>query len=323
MAREWTEIVAQIEAHYPTAAGGTGQDSRLQLNLARFASSFFKDMERKRRWSLAYIATPFTTTAALATYPIPANITAIRHLYYLLPSGGVPVELELYDPGELRLAFGEGVNSQQGSPRAFAILGTNVQLFPIPDDNAGANYTLVIEGYQTLKPIVETTGSTAALGPTLTVPSNLYLTDRGIANAGSYLSVRGAGNAGPSGVADTLFTNWTAFVGTTQLTMATAASANTTVVQTFFNSWNWLIDAFDLVVLFGVLREVAAYEKENFVVWEKRLEGALDEMAQYDADRQKTLMQMGTAVTAQRLGQLARLDARGRWGIGGLGGVWF
>lgn len=312
MARDWTEIVAQIEAHYPTAAGG-GQDARLQANLSRFCNSLFKEMERKRRWSLAYGTGTFTTVAGTAVYNIPSSITAISHLYYLLPTGAV-VELENYDAGELRRIYGEGSAPPRGAPKGVAIEGTTIQLFPVPDDNAGANYVFIVEGYQTLKLLVETTGTAVAANATLTVPSTSFLTSRGVATLGDYLSVRGAGNLGAGSVADTFFTNWTALPSGTTVTMGAVAPTAVTSGQAFFNSWNWLIDGFDLVVLFGVLREVAAYEKENYAVWERRYQDALMEMQQYDADRKKFLDSMMTAVTGQRMAQLAQLDSRTYWG---------
>ncbi len=266
-----------------------------------------------RRWSLAYSTSTITTAAGTASYAIPGTILAMSHVYYLTDSGS-PVELENYDAQELRRIYGEGANSIQGPPRGFAVEGANLQLFPVPDTNAGSNYTIVVEGYRNLLQIVETTGTTVAASATLTVPSSAYLTARGLSTTGSYLSVRSAGNLGPSSVADTHFTNWTAFPAATTVTMSTPAITVATATQVFFNSWNWLIEAFDLVVLFGVLREVAAYEKENFGVWQQRLDAALDEMAQYDADRRKTLISMGTAVTGQRQAQLAMLDSKLWWG---------
>ena len=120
--------------------------------------------------------------------------------------------------------------------------------------------------------------------------------------------MRGAGNLGALSVADTLIVPWTAFPSGTQVTLGSNAIGNTTNAQVFFNSFNWLIDGFDMVVLFGVLREVAAYLKENFDVWERRYQAALEEMAQFDFDRKSNLEKMATAVTGQRQAQLRILD---------------
>lgn len=320
MAREWIEIVEEIEGQYPTARGASGQDTRLQLLLSRCANSFFKSMERKRRWSLAYKVMNVVTTPGVAVYTIPAPVLLMSHVYYLRPTG-MPVVMDSYDAMELRAMYGEGSNSVPGAPRFFAVEGTQVQIFPKPDDNAGANYTMVFEGYQSLVPLVETIGTTTANNATLTVPSTVYLSDRGIANAGASLSVRAVDNAGPNGPS-TLLTDWTALATPTTVTMADNAIAAASNVQVFFNSLNWLIQDYDLVVLFGVLREVAAYEKENYTIWAQRLNDELDEMQQFDVDRRRTLISDATGLTAQRLAELARLDSRIFWGGLPFGAWW-
>lgn len=321
MAREWIDIVEEIEGQYPTARGAVGQDTRLQLLLSRCANSFFKSMERKRRWSLAYKVMNVTTVPGTAVYTIPAPLLLMSHVYYLLPSGQ-PVVIDSYDAMELRSVYGEGSASVPGPPRYFAVEGTQVQIFPVPDTGpAGANYTIIFEGYQSLVPLVETIGTTTAASPTLVVPSTAFLTTRGVPLVGTGISVRAADNAGANGPG-TLFTDWSAMPSATQVTMTTNAIAVATNTQVFFNSLNWLIQDYDLVVLFGVLREVAAYEKENYTIWAQRLQDELDEMQQFDADRRRTLMSDATGLTAQRLAQLARLDTRYFWG-GLPNGAWW
>lgn len=307
MARDWTELVAVMEGEYPTSIGSGGQDNVLRSSLVKYANSLFKEIERKRRWSLAYGTTSFTTVAGTQTYVFPTQLLVISRLYYLLPTGQ-PITLENYDPQELRRMFGEGPNSPPAPPRYFAINGATIELFPVPDDNAGSNYVFIAEGYGALTPIVETTGTTTAANATLTVPSSAYLTARGVLAAGANVSVRGAGNLGALSAPDTLIVPWTAFASPTTVTLGSNAITAATSAQVFFNSFNWLIDNFDMVVLFGVLREVAAYLKENFDVWEKRYEYALEEMAQFDFDRKSTLEKMATAVTGQRQAQLRILD---------------
>lgn len=316
MARDWTELVAVIEGHYPTAVGSSsGQDNVLRSSLTKFANSLFKGIERMRRWSLAYnVAPPTVTVAGTQSYPFPSSVVVISRMYWLL-STGQPVTLELYDAQELRRTFGEGPNAQPSAPRYYAINGTNIELFPVPDDGAagngaGTNYSLIVEGYGALTPIVETTGITTAASTTVTVPSSAFLIARGLATAGTNVSVRGAGNLGALGAADSLITNWTAFPTPTQVTLASPAitAVASPGAQVFFNSLNWLIQDFDKVVLFGVLREVAAYLKENYDVWERRYMTELEEMAQFDFDRKSNLEKMATAVTGQRQGQLRSLD---------------
>jgi hypothetical protein len=226
----------------------------------------------------------------------------------------VVVPLDSYDQAELRATFGQGSVPPPAAPRYFSVEGTNLEFWPVPDDNAGANYQIFIEGYTALTPLVETTGTTVSASPTLTVPSTVYLTDRGLPTLGTYVSVRGAGNLGPGSVAGTFLTNWTALPSATQVTMGANAPNSANGVQVFFNSLNWLIQEFDLVVLFGTLREIAAYEKENFAMWEQRLNAELDEMAQYDVDRRRTIYSDATGLTSQRLAQLSRIDARIFWG---------
>jgi hypothetical protein len=317
VAREWTDIAAEIEGQYPTARGFGGQDARLQLCLSRFANSFFKFFERTRRWSLAYKVVTITTTPNVAIYTIPAPMLTLSHVYYLTPTGA-PVALDSYDAQELRTVYGEGANSIAAAPRFFAVEGTQLQLFPKPDTNGGSNYSIFLEGQQSLPQMVETTGEIAGASANLVVPSSAYLSDLGLAATGTYVSVRGAGNLGPATAqiqAGTLLTSWSAFPDPTHVTLgANAATAVSTPGQVFFNSLNWLIQDFDLVILFGVLREIAAYLKEDFVTWDKRLQNELNELQQFDVDRRRTLISDGTGLTSQRLAQLARLDGRIFWG---------
>jgi hypothetical protein len=299
-----------MEGEYPTAIGSGGQDNVLRLSLVKFANSLFKEIERKRRWSLAYGTTSFVTSAGVQLYTFPTSLLVISRLYYLLPSGD-PITLELYDAQELRRIYGEGPAAPQSMPRMFAINGTQIELFPPPDTNGGANYTIIGEGYGALTPIVEATGTTVALSTQLTVPATGYLTSRGVPAAGSAVSIRQAGYAGINSTPDTWITPWTAIPDATHVTLQNAAITAVVSGQVFFNSFNWLIDGFDMVVLFGVLREVAAYEKENFDIWDKRYQAALEEMAQFDFDRKSTLERMATAVTGQRQAQLRILDFPG------------
>lgn len=306
MARDWTSILSLVEGHYPTAAGISGQDTVLRQSLVGFANSLFREIDRQRRWSLNYVSSSLTTSVGVGVYAIPTGMTAISRVYYLLTTN-VPVTLGLYDSQELRQAFGDPSVSN-GKPRAYATQGTNIEIFPRPDNNGGPNYSLVFEGYTTLTPIVETTGTTTA-STTLTVPSTVYLTDNGATAVTASLSVRGAGNLGPLSVAGTHLTTSTAFPTGTTVTMGTAAVTVVTSGQVFFNSSNWLISGFDKVVLFGVLREVAAYLKENFDVWQMRYQQELDLMSQFDMDRTTGMEQLATGAAGQRQSQLRTMDA--------------
>ena len=309
-----------MEGEYPTSIGTNGRDTVLRSSLTKFANSLFKEIERKRRWTLNYGTTSFITSVGTQTYAFPTTLLAMSRVYYLL-STGEPVTLENYDAQELRRIWGEGPNAVPGQPRYFAINGAQIELFPTPDNNGGANYTIIAEGYGALTPIVETTGTITGGTLSLAVPSTAYLSDRNVPNAGQMVSVRGAGNLGASSVADTFVIPWTGFPDATHVNLGLNAPTSVTNGQVFFNSFNWLIDGFDMVVLFGVLREVAAYLKENYDTWERRYQYALEEMAQFDFDRKSTLEKMATAVTGQRQAQLRTLDFPGTIEIrGGIGG---
>jgi hypothetical protein len=312
LSQSWLDLVFDLEAAYPRAAGGTTKDETLRLSLVRWANNLFKEVERTRRWSLAYGVANIITIPGQAAYPIPAGILAISNVYYL-DVAGQPIQLGNYSAMEMRHAFGEGVAAIQAPPTKFSVEGVGLQLFPAPD-NAGptaGNYTLIIEGYQSLTPIVETSGTTVALSNVLTVPSSAYLLSRGVTATGTTgLSVRGAGALGPGSVPDYFFTNWSAVnVGNTVTMTSNAVTAVAALgAQVYFNSANWLIQDFPKVVTFGVLREVATYLKDDYKTWEARFQNEMELMAQFNADRLMTLEQLATAETGQRVNQLRRLD---------------
>jgi hypothetical protein len=280
-------------------------------------------IDTDRRWSLSYSSTTQLTTPGTSQYAIPTGMTAISHFYFLQATAGAPVTLQNYDIQELRRTWGDGPNAQQGTPRYYAVIGNNVQVFPTPDANgpSSGNYPLIFEGYTRLTPIVQTSGTTTGASATLTVPSTAYLTARSVPSVGSYLSVSGAGNPGPSSVPDVHFTNWSAFASPTTVTMG--ANAITAVpglgASVYFNSSNWVIQNFDHVVLFGVLREVAAYLKENFQVWNDRFSLAMDNMAQEDVDRRKDMEMQGVGRTNQNQTELSGYGRGGFWGSWGAG----
>jgi hypothetical protein len=239
---------------------------------------------------------------------------SISNLYFL-DTGGNPVTLENYSAQEMRRAFGEGALAAPGPPSKYSILGTNIEVFPVPDfaGPTAGNYTLIVEGYQGLAPIVETSGTTVAVSTSLTVPSTAALAALGLAPSGTTgLSVRTAGGTLVSNAAgvqvQTLITNWSAFPDATHVTMTTAAVTGGTNLQTFFNSQNWLITQFPKVVLFGVLREVASYLKDDYKQWDARYQAEMDLMSEFAVDRQMSLEQLATATLGQRINQLRRLD---------------
>jgi hypothetical protein len=310
--RDWCDALADLESYYPRCVGGTNTDEALRRRLVGWANNVFDEIERRQRWSLAYVAIPFVTTPSLATYATPAGITDIDYLYYLQPAGN-PVRIERYDPMELRRGFGEGAASVVGKPLKYAQLGTNLQLFPVPDNTGptAGNYTIIVEGHQVLVPIVETAGTTTAASVTLTVPSTPYLTARGVPAVGATgLSVRNAGYPQFTGVFDTHLTSWSAFPSGTTVTMGTASPTAVAALgaQVFFNSQNWLIQNFPYVVEFGVLCEIASYLKDDYRGWKARYEEEIERMAGFDLDRSTELETLATAELGQRMSQLRKLD---------------
>jgi hypothetical protein len=311
MARDYLDLVSDLEAYYARAIGGSSHDEPLRLQLVRYAGNCFKEIERIRRWSLAYGTAQQVTVQGTATYAIPAGILTITDLYYL-DSTGTPHVLEDYAARELRQVYGEGSASTQGPPVGFSILGTNVQLFPVPDGSgpSAGNYTLIFEGYQTLQPVIETTG-TVNNSTSLTVPSTPYLTAKGLGVSGSTgVSIRGAGYVQSAAVTDNWITNWSAFPNATTVTLTAAAPGNVSVAQTFFNSVNWLITDYPKTVEFAMMREVASYLKSDadYKMWEARYQHELDIMAEFHFDRLRTLETLATATMGQRQNQLRRLD---------------
>ena len=310
MAQSWPDLALDVEAAYPKTVGGNSRDETLRQSLVRWLNNLMKEIERTRRWSLAYGTAQQNTTAGTQTYTIPAGILNISNLYYI-DTAGEPQPLQNYSAMEMRLAYGEGSLSQSGPPRAYSVLGTNVEIFPVPDASGptSGNYTLIFEGYQALTPIVETSGSSTALSTSLAVLSTAYLTARSVPTTGTALSVRNSGNPSVGSSIDTLFTGWSAFPDGTHVTMTSAAvTAAASPAQIFFNSSNWLITDYPKVVTFGVLREVATYLKDDYKTWEMRFQQEMELMAQYNADRLMSLEQLATATTAQRMNQLRRLD---------------
>lgn len=305
--RDWIEVARAVERVYPTATGGTTRDDSLRASLVGFADSLFKEIEREQRWSAAYTTGNLAVVAGTATYSVPTGMTVIEYVYHL-DSSGNQLTIDRYDESELRRVYGEGVSSTRGEPVKYSLKGSTIQLFPVPD----ASYTVIVEGYQALNQIVETTGNTTATSATLTVPSSAYLTAMGLASSGTTgLSVRGAGNLAGGSVADTHVTSWTAFPTATTVTMGNAAIATVSDAQVFFNSQNWLITDFDKVVLFGVLRMVASYlmDTQGYTVWEARFQNEMEKLREYEFDRARSLEMFATAHQGQRQSQLRRQDA--------------
>jgi hypothetical protein len=101
LARDWIDLLSNIEAAYPRAIGGSSRDEPLRLQLVPWANNVLKEVERIRRWSLAYGTAQQITSAGNAVYGIPAAILVITNLYWL-DTTGYPRRLEDYTARELR-----------------------------------------------------------------------------------------------------------------------------------------------------------------------------------------------------------------------------
>jgi len=310
--RDFVEVLKQVESLYPSSAGGTSKDEALRASLVLYTNSLFKEIEREQHWAIARTRTNIAVVAGTATYPIPAGVTAIQYVYYL-DTSGAQVTIDLYEVSELRRVYGEGAVAAPGRPVKWAYIEPaagvrQIQFFPVPD----ATYTMVVEGYSALTPIAETTGATSAASTVLTVNSTAYLTALGVpANGGAAsVSVRAAGNLGVGGAADTHVTTWSAFPTANTVTMGAAAVTAVTPAQVFFNSQNWLITDFDKVVLFGLLRMVASYLRDDagYASWEQRYQHEMDLMRNYEFDRSRSLELMAVGMQGQRQSELRRQD---------------
>jgi hypothetical protein len=303
------DLALDVESYYPRARGGTDRDEALRRELVRFANNSMKEIERDRRWSLSYGAAQLVTVAGTAIYPLPAGLLTIDSLYRLDPAG-TAIPLDSYDATEMRIAWGEGAASVQGPPTMFSVQGGNIQIFPVPDfaGPTAGNYTLIFAGYQSLLPIVETTGYSAAAAISLGVQSSAYLTNHGIGQTGSFVSVRNAGSSQFIDLVDTHLCGWTGnAANVVTLTVATP-TAQPTGTQTFFNSVNWIIQDWPKVLEFAVLREVACYLKDDYKTWEQRYQDEMERMAGFDIDRQTTMITLATAQAGAKINQLRRLD---------------
>jgi hypothetical protein len=337
MARDWLQIAEAIEAAYPRSLGGATGDENLRLQLVDWANDGMNEIQKIRRWTLAFGTATTVTTPGTSTYAIPNGIAPLDNLYYV-DASGYPQVIENYTRIQASLRIGEGASVPNGIPRYFAYVASgglvvnqsinatmSIQLFPAPD-NAGpssGNYTLVFEGYQLLTaiPIVETTGSITSGASTLTVPSTSYLVGKGVPSNNGFVSVRGAGFAQSATINDDFVTNVGAaiVVPGTSVTLSTLAGATVTTAQTFFNTVNWLIREYPKVLEFAVMREVATRlgSKDDYQKWEARYQHELELLEDAEIDRAKLQETWLTWTPGQRVPQLRRLDTLLGWDIRG------
>lgn len=321
MARDYVEILKRVEAHYPQALGSTSsQDSVLKANITNFANDLIAEIDREQRWSLSFNEPNFTTVPGTATYALPfpsggaaplLTQTFIDRIYYENPTTGRITRLQRLNKEELQRVFGDAVGTtvNVGAPKYYSIDAQAaysagvptlvVTLYPAPDGAgpSSGNYVIRMAGYFNTPAIIETQGSTTAASPTLTLAANAttFLTDNGVpaisTGLGLGLSVRTAGNPGIGGTNDTLITGWSAFPTNATVIMTSPAVVNTTNVQAFFNSTNWIITHWPKVLIFGILREVASYygSTDKYAVWEQRFQDQMKRLRDYEFDRARSI----------------------------------
>jgi hypothetical protein len=342
VARDYLQIVRAVEGLYPKSKGlgdqanFPNQDEQLRIQLAVFANEVFREVERMRRWRLGWKTAQITTGQGTALYDLPTDCQAVKRIWWKKASGGIQI-LRLADESEIRLVKGEGTVPPQGSPQLWAwapanwitnsgqLLGTGArgrfQIWPAPDGQGpdSGQYTLQIDYYAELGPIVECVCSTTAGGSSLTLPSNVgnYLQSMGLsspnpANAGSEVTVRGAGS--PTGVTAIGNDDFTGAWGTISASSVTLPLALTptlvTSAQTFFNSTSWLIRSFPKVVLFAMLREVASYlyADQKYQIWEQRYQKELELLQAWDDDAEHGVEVLAGAVGGQLQPQFRDID---------------
>lgn len=299
--RDWLDIVARVEGHYRQTQGtAQNQDETLRSLLVPFANDLFQEIERDGREPRLIATTPFVTTPGVSVYALPSTFLLVDCLYWE-DANSYPTYLDKDDKRELMPLYGDQAATQQGAPRKFSLDGANIQIYPTPD-SAGptsGNYTINIEGYVLITPITETTATTNGT-TSVTIPSANFLTKAGVATSGSFVSIRGAGYPQSATVNDFWQTGWSSLTGTTATVLA-APATNVTTAQCFFNSKNFLIGNWPKLVLFGVLREVAAYLANDGDMnrWNSRYEEELTKFREFQTSYQRSHESTAAAIPAQ------------------------
>lgn len=337
-------MLRRCEAHYPQAIGGTDRDDTVRSSLVLFANDCLAELDREERWSLSY-AEPYLTTVSgtrsyAIPYPQPAGQPAgntspvfVKRLYYINTAGTL-VELERMEKRELQRVYGDGTVPPAGAPIRYAIepstdLGGSVSFgspalqiyfYPTPDANGpqSGNYQIYVGGYWQLPQIIETVGNALSGNTTLTYStagSGSYLTAAGLPSNGSqwgqFVSVRAAGN--PTGITafptDTHITSWTAIAANTA-TLQTSPGTTANNCQTFFNSFNWVIQHWPKLLQYGILKEVAAYygKADQMQIWEGKFAQQMEKLRAYEGDRNRGMEQLAAAQSGQLAGTLRRID---------------
>lgn len=315
MAYDWLSIAKRIEATYPQAIGGATRDDVLRSRLVPWFNDVLIELDLMQRWSYEFVTNTQLTTSGVATYPLPTGMTTIKYVYYVT-SSSQPRYLRKFDTFELGKVYGSPTSPSEspGAPVTYSLDNRTITIFPNPDlsgNDSGGNFLLYFVGYQVTPPIIETTGTTTAASPILTVPSTAYVTGQGNVVDGAAISVRGAGNLGAGGVASDLVTTASTIATTaTTSTLATSAITAVTAAQTFYNSQPWVIQWWPKLAEFGVLREVASYLQDNagYQTWEARYQHEIELLRAQEVDRTMNLEIFAAAHVGQYDSELRRSD---------------
>jgi len=326
MARDYLEILRQVEGFYPQSVGGNDRDDTLRSNLVIYASDTMQAVNRRHRWSYDYQEISLATVVGTQTYDVSglANIThhplGIKSAYWM-DANNKPTFLDKYDRDELLRVYNLQVagppTQNRGAPVRFAItpiIGTSlpsIELFPCPDNNgpAGGSYVITFEAYMALPRIIETTGTITTGTTSLTVPSSIYVSLDGQQDATLGVSVRGAGPLQTAAINSDLFAI-PSEAGANTYSLDQPARATVTAAQTFFNSRNWLILYYPKVLLYGMLREVATYVGDDgaFQKWDQRFEIELESAHAHDVEMSMLQDIHAVAQPGQRTSALRMLD---------------
>ena len=321
------------------------QDEILRRNLVGYANDVLRELEEANRWGRNFFVNSWVTTPGTALYPLPGPLvsaagnadvmTHVHRLYYRMSSGRV-VQLELYDQQEPRWMVGDvptpanptdvGVT---GKPRWYSIMGTgnlgvsqpSILIFPAPDSSGpdGGNYTLILEYYSAFQQFAESAVIPNNAGVTQTffgANTGNYLTSIGIPASssltGQFCSIRAAGYTNLSGVSTTanedIIAPWQNLVAASVDVVATVVVGGYCPIM--FNSRNWIIDLRPNLLLYGILRNVAAYLKDDqgYSIWEQRFQKELEDAMEWDQQSRHDGEVLAGAVGGQQQRMLQDID---------------
>src|SRR5262245_37948645 len=115
MARDYTQVLARVEAMYPQSAGGQNYDETLRSMLSGFATDVLEEINHLHRWTHDYRVYTIQTDLNQQTYQLPASVIsgtgvhlAIKSAHYL-DNNMHPTYLDKFDYDELLRMYNIGV----------------------------------------------------------------------------------------------------------------------------------------------------------------------------------------------------------------------